>query len=121
VVKLFVNRETGAMTLQNNTGSPLRITGYSILSPDGALDENNWTPIANNYDEGNGGPIDTDDSWTVLTADGATDNLSEAQFGGNPSDGGVLANGTLYNLGNAWFQNLSEDLSMELLLEDGEK
>ncbi len=123
VTKLTIDRNTGAMTLQNNTGSDLRIVGYSITSASGALDQEEWISIAGNYDAGSGGStlIDVDDNWTILTAAGSTGDLSEAQFGGSPSDGGVLVNGTLYNLGTAWIQNRTEDVALQLLLETGEK
>lgn len=39
---LTVNRETGNVTIQNGTGSPVAIDGYSIGSPSGSLSVSGW-------------------------------------------------------------------------------
>ena len=57
VLLLTVNRDTGGMTLNNQTGASVPIKSYSITSAFEALEPANWRSIADNYDAGNPGPI----------------------------------------------------------------
>lgn len=118
---LTVDRITGAMTLDNLSSTvAMGLRGYSITSVSGALREENWLSIADNYDAGAGGPIDGDDEWTKLTAAGAKYDLSEYQFGG---DGGAL--GTSVHLAlsegdGTWLPTFNEwDLEATLVYPDG--
>lgn len=114
-----VNRITGEISLENPDASNLAIRGYSITSSVGALDVDNWLPIAGNKDANGDGTIDANDAWTQLTTSGSTD-LSEFEFGG---DGGVLGAGQTLVLSQgdgAWVPWFSEgDLQAEIMLADG--
>ncbi len=111
-----INRATGAVSLRNNTPDPLNLLGYSLLSSKGALNAGSWTSIAGHYDDAGNGSVDADDDWFVLSAANARTDLSEFQPDGN---GGTLASMQSVPLGNAWFRNPIEDVSVELLLADG--
>jgi BNR repeat-containing family member len=47
---MTVNRDSGAVTIQNGTGAPVAIDGYSISSPSGSLSVGNWHSL---HDQGN--------------------------------------------------------------------
>ncbi len=47
---LTVNRQTGAVTMQNGTGAPIAFDGYSISSPSGSLSVAGWNSL---QDQGN--------------------------------------------------------------------
>ena len=103
---LTIDRDTGSLTLENNTDSSLDIVAYEILSAVGALDPGSWTSIA-----------DSDSNWIEFTAASDHDNLAE---GKQPDlSGDTFANGaTTISLGNAWLQNPTEDVTMRLALAD---
>lgn len=117
---LTVNRDSGSLTLQNGQTAS-QVVGYSIQSAFGSLDQAGWTTITNNIDAppGGDGSFDNDDEWTVLTATGSHGDLSEFEFDGG--DGGSMAVGEFLTLssGDAWIQSPTEDLTMELKLDDG--
>jgi len=121
VPRLRVNRNTGAMTLENLSfaSSALKFRGYSITSSLGALDYTGWRSIADYYDSDSGGFIDSNDTWTILTDTDENityEDLSEFEFGG---DGGVLAIGAEVDLslGGAWIPSpVEDDLFMEITL-----
>ena len=112
---LEVDRDSGGLSLVNNTGADFDILGYSITSGAGALDQGGWTPISGRSDapsNGGDGSVDSDDPWTILTAAGSHTDLSESELAGG--NGGVL--GASIDLGSAWLKSPTEDLRMELLL-----
>ncbi|WP_425395116.1 PEP-CTERM sorting domain-containing protein [Aeoliella sp.] len=115
---------TGSITLRNSSGENVEIVGYTIRSASSALSETNWIPITGNYDDTPGtgdGSVDNDDVWTILSENTAPADLSETVFGfTGPNTPGVLANGATIDLGNAWVQNPTEDLVLELLLANGD-
>lgn len=117
---LTVDRITGAMTLDNLSSTvAMGIRGYSITSASGALVEENWLSISDNYDAGNSGPIDIDDEWTKLTAAGGRYDLSEYEFGG---DGGTLGASVQLALSEGdgtWLPTYNEDLEATLVYPDG--
>lgn len=123
-MSLVIDRDTGNISLTNNTGALQNIVGYQIKSNNGALHPANarWKSIAENYDAnaapspGNGS-VDPNDSWVELTSPTSRDNLSELEPDGN---GAMLANGQAIDLGNAWIKNLVEDVTAEVLLASGE-
>jgi hypothetical protein len=105
---LTIDRDTGLLTLENNTDSSLDIVAYEILSAVGALKPGNgsWTSIA-----------DSDSSWIEFTAASDRDNLAEGQQPGG--SGNTFANGgAQIGLGNAWLPNPTEDVTMQLGLAD---
>src|SRR5690606_30769293 len=118
--QLVVDRQTGAITLTNNAigQGNFEILGYSITSEFGSLDQAGWKNIANNYDAGNPGAIDTE-QWTVLTEAGSYTDLSEYVFDG---DGASLSPGQSLVLSpgsGAWIGTPVEDLVVEFSLSDG--
>ena len=119
---LEVDRDTGGLSLVNDTGAELDILGYSITSGAGALDQGGWSPISGNHDapsNGGDGSVDSDDPWTILTAAGLHTDLSESELVGG--DGGVVGVGDSIDFGGAWLKSPTEDLRMELLLASGER
>lgn len=117
---LTVNRDSGSLMLQNGQ-SASQVVGYSIQSAFGSLDHAGWTTITNNIDAppGGDGSFDSDDEWIILTSAGSHGDLSEFEFDGG--DGGSLAIGEFLTISNggAWIQSPTEDLTMELKLDDG--
>ena len=118
-VSLTVDRDTRELSLVNGTDTELNILGYSITSGAGGLDQGGWTSISGNYDapsNGGDGSVDSDDPWTILTADGSNTDLSESELAGG--NGGTLGigPGNRIDLGSPWIQSPTEDVRMELLL-----
>ena len=123
VPTLYVDRDTGNVTLLNNTSDARQIVGYTVASSVGALNPTNgvWTSIAENYDANLGstpgdGSVDPNDEWLELTAPSARSNLSEFEPDG---DGATLSVSQQIDLGNAWIKYPTEDVTAELLLIDG--
>lgn len=109
------NSDFGSINFINNS-SPITIVGYSILSNEGALRPAGWTSIADNYDFSGNKSVDANDEWLELTAATSRTDISEFEPDGN---GATLATGQSISFGNAWIQNPTEDVTMELLLSDG--
>ncbi len=124
VASLKINRQTGAVTLDNASPQNIDITGYSLTSTAGGFGRGNWTTIAGHYDAtpANGGTgngsVDVDNLWTVLTAAGSKSDLSEAELeGGN---GGTLSTLQQVSLGTPWLSTPYETgVVAELLKPDG--
>lgn len=121
---LTVDRDTGAMSIVNNTGSDIGLQGYSITSATESLRPDEWYSITGNTDMGGTGGVDSNDNWTRLTAADAHGDLSEYQFGG---DGATLSNSSSIDLGpfgggppGPWIKNYKEDLVFEYSLTTGE-
>jgi hypothetical protein len=113
---ITVNRDTGGITLFNQTGGPVSFKSYVITSAFGALDPANWLSIADNYDAGNPGPnqIDAANNWSELTDPAANGDLSEANL--QTAGSGSIAHTRTLNLGNsAWIQNPNEDLVFQYI------
>ena len=79
-LKLVVNRDTGRMTIENNTGAPQDIAAYQIDSTAGALNPASWTPIAGRLDGTGSGAID-DERWIRFSRAGSTTDFSEGSLG----------------------------------------
>jgi hypothetical protein len=113
-----VDRDTGEITLSNNTGQDAQVISVSINSATGALDPNAWLSISDNYDEGGG--FDTD-VWNItapaMPFPTATTTLSEAEDASGGGSGGTLTAAGL-NLGNAWIRTPQEDLQVSVTLTD---
>ncbi|WP_442482122.1 PEP-CTERM sorting domain-containing protein [Aeoliella sp. SH292] len=115
----IVDRETGNITLTNDTASDVTFIAYEIESPDyGGLDSENWSSITGNYDSGNPGPNQvTTATWLEFTPEPFVGVLSE---GVQPGSGGVtLSTGQSVNLGNSWIRTSTEDLTVRLVASDG--
>jgi hypothetical protein len=116
---LTINRETGQMSLLNNTNAAVNTTAYTIESNNaGALNPAQWLSITDNYDQNSGTPtVDPNSEWFEFTEPAERDNLSEAQdVSGN---GAMFNDNQSFNLGNAWIRSPLEDISMQMLRQNG--
>jgi hypothetical protein len=116
-VGITINRDTGAITLTNQSGSPVSIKSYSITSAFEALEPANWRSIADNYDAGSPGPnqVDPVHNWSELTDPTANGDLSEADL--QSAVGFSLPYTRTVNLGNSgtWIANPNEDLLFQYI------
>lgn len=110
VPMLEIDRETGAMTFLS--GPSLTLSGYSITSPNGALQPSEWLSVTDHHDMDSGGGFDDQSNWVTFTQtpyDLSEGTLETTTFGPSSS----------LNLGNAWIPSPVEDIFFEILLEDG--
>jgi hypothetical protein len=116
-LRITVNRNSGSITLSNDTGATVNLSGYNILSDFQGLNPANWLSITDNYDAGNPGPnqVDAAHSWSELTNASLHSDLSEADL--QAGTGATLANGRTVNLGslNAWVKTSHEDLVFQYI------
>lgn len=116
-INLTIDRVTGNITLTNTTATPLQsIVGYSILSDAGSLTQTGW-----DQQSGSSQLANDNDQWTVLTDPGLTNDLSEAvlETTGAGNGGDLAATSGTWSFGNVWQQGHFEDISMEILVDDG--
>ncbi|MEM6330840.1 MAG: LamG-like jellyroll fold domain-containing protein, partial [Planctomycetota bacterium] len=118
---LTVNRDTGEIILNNSSSFDLDILGYTVRSDSGSLDPSAFDTIAGRLDGSPGGDGSVaSDAWTVLTDDTLEFNL-EFSEGAPGTLGGTVAVGSSISFGaGAWIGSPAEDISIELLLNDGE-
>lgn len=121
-----VNRVTGEIKLVNLQRS-LRVTGYTINSSNGALDQTKWQTITGRLDALGTEAVkfDLDDLWDFNGPQSATV-ASEISTGGGAHDGGGL--GTTAGAGNlssitlgapgAWIKNPAENITASILIDD---
>jgi hypothetical protein len=111
-LRITVNRDTGAITMSNDTGGSVNLSGYSITSEFEGLAPANWLSIAENYDNLNPGPnqVDAAHAWSELTDANVHTDLSEADL--QAGTGATLTDGKTINLSNAsaWIRTFTEDL-----------
>ena len=107
-----VNRDTGEITLLNNTDADVSLAGLSVFSDFSSLVPGNWTSITSDYDEGATGGISPDEWQVILSSE---TELAEGTLGSN---GATLAVGESISLGNIWVQSPFEDIEFEYLLAD---
>lgn len=114
-LRIVIDRQSGSMTLKNNTGAVQPIIGYQITSEAGTFNRANWTPIAGRLDDSGNGSVDADDDWLVLTAPTSAYDLSEASLGG-----GAITVGATIELGNNVWQKYHQDATdVKFLYADG--
>lgn len=107
---LTVNRDTGVISLANQSGGGINVKGYSITSAGGALNPATWTSIdATNLFDPNG-------TWTTSAA--SNTNLAESVTGGVLDGGTIAANGAA-SIGAAWRKTPVQDLAFSFTLGDG--
>ena len=113
-----VNRDTGEIVLNNDSSFPLEVLGYTIKSPSGSLKPTEWDTIAGRFDDAGDGSVDPNHNWTVLTntSQAFSVELSEGVPG---TDGGTIAIGKVVNFGSVWAENTIEDITIDVLLDDG--
>ncbi|MEX0610926.1 MAG: LamG domain-containing protein [Pirellulales bacterium] len=106
---LMVNRDTGAVSLANQTAGNVQIKGYSVTSVAGGLNPAAWISI----DDDN--TFDPDSTWTAQSS--TSTNLAESVTGGT-LDGGTLASSTSRGIGTPWIITPFEDLTFSFTLGD---
>lgn len=109
-LKLVVDRDSGQVTLTNNTGADVNFAGLGLLSNSGAWLPGSWTSITTNYDQG--GTVSAD-PWVEFSR--SASDLSEGTLGT-----GTLSQGESISMGNIWSQYFKEntDLRLEYLNSD---
>ncbi len=114
---ITVDRDTGAITLKNQTGQPVSFKSYSITSAFEALQPASWKSITDNYDAGNSGPnqVDAAHNWSKLTDPTANGDLSEADL--DSGIGATLPHTISVSIGNAgaWIRTPTEDLVFQYI------
>jgi Concanavalin A-like lectin/glucanases superfamily len=106
---LVVNRDTGAISIKNESGSNIQLKGYSVTSTGGALNPLTWTSIdADNTFDPNG-------LWTAQSS--TAFNLSESNTG-QTLDGGTLTANASRSIGSPWRETPIEDLAFNFTLGD---
>ncbi|MCA9261259.1 MAG: PEP-CTERM sorting domain-containing protein [Planctomycetales bacterium] len=113
---LTIDRDTGNMTLASLRPEDHNFIAYAINSPSGALNDSQWTPIADTGDGDSGGSLDSD-VWIPFSAPGARSSLSEGELPGG--DGLTLSSNSSIDLGNIWIKNPRQDVSIQLMKADG--
>ena len=99
VLKLVVNRDSGRMTIENNTTLDQDIKAYSIVSQAGTLNQSFWQTITGRFDASGDGSVDDDGNWVVLTGSASVSDLSEAALGT-----GTIVDGAGIDLGPGVWQ-----------------
>jgi hypothetical protein len=107
---LVINRDTGAVSIANQSNSSIKIKAYTISSPGGALNPPTWTSIdADNT-------FDPDGTWSKTTQTNLQ--LTESVTGGT-LDGGTIAVAGSRGIGTPWRKSPTEDLTFSFTLTDG--
>jgi hypothetical protein len=105
---LVINRDTGNITIQNLTNSPLSISGYSLTTAQGGFDQANWSKIQTQG-------IDTNDTWITFTDPASTTDLAEGTLGEYTIAASNPGTTDQIDLGNAWRRSPFEDVTFRLL------
>lgn len=106
---LVVNRDTGAITLANESAGNIQVKGYSISSASGSLNPAAWTSI----DAGDA--FDPNGTWTSSAS--SNTEIAESVTGGT-LDGGSLNAGTSRGIGTPWLKTPFQDLVFSFTLGD---
>lgn len=118
VVTATIDRTTGNISVNNNTGIDLDFDSYSMSSAVGALVPGAWDSI----DGGNSTVVETD-TWNITDPTGspsAANLLAEEEDGSGGGSGAKLINTGTFDLGDVWIRNPTEDVSITLNLTNGE-
>jgi len=106
---LVVNRDTGAISLANQSAGNIQLKGYSISSAAGSLNPAAWTSIdADNTFDPNG-------TWTPQSSTSLQ--IAESVTGGT-LDGGSLAAASSRGIGTPWIKTPFQDLTFGFTLGD---
>jgi hypothetical protein len=106
---LVVNRDTGAISLANQSAGSIQIKGYSIGSAAGSLNPAAWTSV----DAGN--TFDANGTWTSSSSTATL--LAESVTGGT-LDGGSLTPGASAGVGTPWLKTPFADVTFSFTLGD---
>lgn len=107
-LSLTINRNTHAIAISNNTGSPIALDSYSISSAIGSFNSSGWNSITEHGDSNSGGSVDPAHTWSI-EADLAT-HLAESS---DSSSGATISDGQTVNLGAIWFPSPTEDIQFK--------
>jgi hypothetical protein len=111
---LVINRDTGAISVTNQSGSAIQLKGYSISSAGGSFNPATWTSI----DAGNA--FDPNGTWTAQSS--TATNLAESVTSGT-LDGGTLTTppsaGSSRGIGTPWLKTPIEDVTFSFTLDGG--
>lgn len=100
-LSVSVNRDTGNITLENGSQTPISMAAYSLLSAGGALNSSNWDSIADNPIDGN--------TWFKLST--APDELAEGTLGSS-----TIGVGESVDFGDGlWTKYYQEDVLFQYL------
>jgi hypothetical protein len=113
-INVVINRDSGAITLTNNTSSPVNLTSLTISSPFGSIDPTALTPITGNYDSAGDGSVDANNPWQIVSVGGNNLTFNEVTTG----DAGTLGVGKqiVVSPGGGWLRSPTEDLGVSLLV-----
>jgi len=116
-----VNRTNGQVVLTNNSVSAVEVLGYTIKSSTGSLKPPVWNTVAGRFDAPpvGDGTVDPNHDWTVLTNKATPFSIELSEAAPPGSDGGTIAVGKVIDFGSVWAKNPSEDIAIDLLLDDG--
>jgi hypothetical protein len=111
-INVVINRDTGAITLTNNTSAPVNLTELTISSPFGSIDPTALTPITGNYDSAGNGSVDNNNAWQITSSAGNNSIFTEVTNG----DAGTLGVGQQIVLSpsGGWLKSPTQDLGVSL-------
>ncbi|WP_428305735.1 PQQ-dependent sugar dehydrogenase [Lacipirellula sp.] len=113
-INVTVNRDTGAITLTNNTTAAVNLTSLTINSPFGAINPTALTPITGHYDSTGNGSVDGNNPWQITSAAGNNLTFTEVTTG----DAGTLGVGQqiVLSAGGGWLKSPMQDLAISLVV-----
>lgn len=116
-LSVTINRDTGAVTIGNYTGSSISFTSLTISSAFGAIERTALTAITGNYDLAGNDQVDNNNNWNITSPAGSHTLFSEASLG----DAGALANNAsiTFSPAGGWIQSPVEDWHVSALLPGG--
>lgn len=112
-IDAIVNRNTGAITLINNTGAAISLKSLTITSTFGAISPGSLTSITGHYDSNGDQSVDNNNPWSITSPGGSHTLFSESSTG----DPGTLGIGQQVVLSPAsgWIPSPTEDITIALL------
>jgi Glucose / Sorbosone dehydrogenase len=112
-IDAVVNRNTGAITLTNNSGAAVSLSSLTINSASGTIDRTALTSITGHYDFNGDKSVDNNNAWTISSPADSHTLFSETSTG----DPGMLAAGQQIVLSpsGGWIRYPTEDISVSLL------
>ncbi|MBA4107902.1 MAG: hypothetical protein C0485_19390 [Pirellula sp.] len=113
-INVVINRDTGAITLTNNTNAAINLTSLTISSPFGSINPTSLTPITGHYDSAGNGSVDNNNTWHITSAAGNNVTFNEVTNG----DAGTLGVGQQIVLSpsGGWLKSPTEDLGLSLVV-----
>jgi hypothetical protein len=117
VVSLEIDRDTGSMTLTNQTAAEIAFSSLTLGSAFGAIEPEELTPITGHYDTNGNGAIDPKDAWVITSSAGNHLQFSEMTSG----DPGAISPGEeiVISPAGGWLPSPNEDVFASLLLPGG--